>query len=245
MPKISFVMPTKNRDKLIGKAIQSIVAQTEQDWELIIVDDHSDKSDKTEEMVAAFNDSRISYYRIPDNWGSGIAEARNFGNQLAHSPIIAVCDSDDLNNPNRAELTIKAFAQNNCDVFYGQVEIYNEETGLLTDRRKGKFPVIPFDLEKMKEYSFIPHGSVAYKTEIALDFPYNSFFKFAEDSDLLSRLAKFGKKFYFCDKIIYRYIDHASNETKKKNPGNFGKLIQIDRGWIDEDKRPLIKAIID
>lgn len=237
MPKISFVMPTKNRGQIIEKAIKSIIDQTIKDWELIIVDDHGDADDKTEQIVKSFNDERLKYYRMPENWSGGIVEARNFGNQLASAPVIAVADSDDINKPERAKLIVEAFECENCDVFYSQIEIYNEATGNLTDRRAGKYPVRKFDLKDMKEYNPIPHGSVAYKTELVLDFPYNSFFKISEDYDLLTRLAKAGKKFYFCDQVTYRYIVHESNITKENIPGNFGKMIKMNRGWVDDTER--------
>ncbi|MEI6039829.1 MAG: glycosyltransferase family 2 protein [Candidatus Berkelbacteria bacterium] len=243
MPKISFVMPTKNRADLIGKSIQSIIDQTEEDWELIIIDDHSDDSDRTEEIVTEFQDDRIKYYRMPEDWSGGIAEARNFGNQWVDSPIIAVADSDDLSKPERARLTIEAFEKNNCDVFYGQIEILNKESGQITTRESGKYQIKNFSLDLIKDYNPIAHGSTAYKTELAYDFPYNSFFKIAEDYDFFTRLAKAGKKFYFCNKIIYHYISHESNISKADIPGNFGKLIKVERKWIKADKRPILEKI--
>lgn len=243
MAKISFVMPTKNRGSIIVKAIQSIIDQTEKDWELIVVDDHSDKSDETKEAVSGFADERIKYYRISDTWSGGIAEARNFGNQLASSPIIAVADSDDLAKPNRAQLTVDAFKRDNCDVFYGDVEIYDETTGEVRFR-SDKYPVVDFSLEKMKEYDLIPHGASAYKTELAYEFPYNSFFKLAEDYDLFTRLAKAGKKFYYCDQIVYRYIVHGGNISTSHIPGNFGKLIKLNRGWDESQRGEIIDKIL-
>lgn len=237
-------MPTKNRDKLISKAVQSIIDQTEKDWELIIVDDNSAKTDKTEKIIKNFRDSRIKYHRLPKNWPAGQSAARNFGNQLVSSPIIAVADSDDYNYPERAALTIKAFEENNIDVFYAQIEIYNEETKILQNRVGGKYPVTKFDLKKLKAYNLIPHASAAYKTEIAYDFPYNSFFRMAADFDLFSRLAKAKKKFYFCPEIVFRCILHKTNNTRIGIPGNFGKLIKINRGWDNGDKQEILEKMI-
>jgi hypothetical protein len=90
----------------------------------------------------------------------------------------------------------------------------------------------------------IPHASAAYKTEVAHDFPYNSFYKIAVDYDFFTRLAKAQKRFHFCDKIVFRCILHDGNITRKNIPGNFGKLIKINRGWIDEDKTEILKTII-
>ncbi len=61
-PKISCVMPCRNRQSIIGETIQSIIDQTFSDWELIIIDDHSDPDDDTEKVVKKFNDPRIKFF---------------------------------------------------------------------------------------------------------------------------------------------------------------------------------------
>lgn len=243
MPQISFVMPTKNRGYLIRESIQSIVSQTVADWELIIVDAHSDSTDKTEAEVKSFNDTRIKYIKMPDGWTSGIAAARNFGNMFANSPIIAVTDSDDIYKNNRAELTINAFKEQNCDVFYGRNEILDKTTGEMQSGSE-KNPVVPFSIEKLREYNFIPHGSTAYKTEIAYNFPYNSFFQKAEDYDLFMRLATTGKKFYFCDEVIFTYVMHGRNIMLTQKSGNFGDLVKLNQGG-SENRESVLKDIID
>jgi glycosyltransferase involved in cell wall biosynthesis len=87
----SIVIPTYNRAHLIGRAIQSIVAQSSQDWELIVVDDGS--TDNTEMVVAEFlSDQRIKYYRKKN---SGAAETRNVGAAKANGDLITFLDSDD------------------------------------------------------------------------------------------------------------------------------------------------------
>ncbi|OGD64428.1 hypothetical protein A2215_03500 [Candidatus Berkelbacteria bacterium RIFOXYA2_FULL_43_10] len=241
MSKISFVMPTKNRGDIIKDSIESIVEQSENDWELIIVDDHSDSGDKTKDMIGSFNDNRIVYVRMPDKFAGGIPMARNFGNIFARSEIIAVCDSDDLNFSDRARVTIDAFDKFQCDVFYAKYDIWEKEKNIVRER---KSPIIPFNLEKLKEHNYIPHVSVAYKRSIAYDFPYNSFFRIGEDYELLTRLAKAGKKFYFYDGKVFRYVLHGSNISEGKRLDNQDKLIKIIRGWEKEDKNKILNEII-
>jgi glycosyltransferase involved in cell wall biosynthesis len=243
MPKISFVMPTKNRGHLIENSIRSVLRQTEKDWELIIVDDHSDPEDKTELVVRKIDDKRIRYVRLPENWGGGIPEARNFGNMLAESPIIAVADSDDISLPKRAELTIKGFEEQGCDVFYGQFDIYHKETGIVRER-SADFPVVEFDLEKMKQYDIIPHGSSAYRRELAYQFPYNSFFRRAQDYDLFIRLGRAGKKFYFCKDKIYRYTQHKESVSNGGRAVGYDELLKLNNGWATGDRQEILAKIV-
>lgn len=243
MSKISFVMPALNRGAIIGETIQTIIAQTETDWELIVIDDHSEPGDKTAEVVALFNDKRIKYFRMPDSWPKGIASARNFGNQLAQSPIIAPSDSDDLNSPCRAKLILDSFKKEKWDVFYADYDYYYKESDEFKPRIN---PIKNFEKGLFKKFNFVTHSTSAYRREIALDFPYNSFFLVAEDYDFFSRLAEAGKKFYFCNEKVLHYVLHDKNISggKKLKPV-YDKLIALNRKWQKLDREEVIKDILD
>lgn len=222
MHKISFVMPTKNRGKIIGSSIQSIIDQDISEWELVVVDDHSDEDDITESIIKSFKDDRIRYIKIPDNFSGGIPCARNFGNMVASSPIIAVSDSDDRSLSTRARITVEAFSAAAIDAFYGAYFEVNELTGEKKDRSD---LVLPFDYEELLKRNYIPHGSVAYRREIAYEFPYNSFFRVAEDYELLTRLAKAQKRFYYCELPVYEYLIHDGSISSGKKICNYEDLI--------------------
>ena len=90
-PKISVVLPTYNRSKVLGRAIRSVLQQSFRDFELIVVDDGS--TDDTEEVVRAFSDERVIYIRQTNN--AGASAARNVGIQHAKAHLVAFQDSDD------------------------------------------------------------------------------------------------------------------------------------------------------
>jgi glycosyltransferase involved in cell wall biosynthesis len=96
---ISVVMPVYNREKYVGAAIESILAQTFTDFEFIIVDDGS--TDHSLDVVKSYPDPRIRLIQMPKN--QGISAARNAGNELARGEFIAVMDSDDIALPRRLE----------------------------------------------------------------------------------------------------------------------------------------------
>jgi glycosyltransferase involved in cell wall biosynthesis len=230
MPKISCVMPTRNRAGLIAESIRSILDQTEKDWELIIVDDHSDLADKTEEVIGRFSDNRIKYFRLPDGNGMGTASARNFGNHLASGKYIAVVDSDDICYPNRLALTLAEFKKG-ADLVYGVIDVWDGNDSEVKIR-DDKYAAREFDLEYFKQFDFIPHPTVAYKKEIILNFPYNSFFKKAQDYDLLSRLHHHGFKFNFITTPIVKYRQHLESNTRMPSDGiDYAKQVRINRGW--------------
>ena len=104
-PIVSTIIPTYNRAHLIGRSIRSVLAQTYEDFELIIVDDGS--TDNTEEVVRAFNDQRIRYIKHPIN--RGVSAARNTGIKVARGHYIAFQDSDDEWLPHKLERQMALF----------------------------------------------------------------------------------------------------------------------------------------
>jgi len=105
MPKVSVIIPTYNRALLIRRAIASVLRQTYQDFEIIVIDDCSD--DNTHVMVENFKDKRIRYIKHLENKGS--AAARNTGIKIAQGEYIAFQDSDDEWLPEKLERQMNVF----------------------------------------------------------------------------------------------------------------------------------------
>ena len=97
MPTVSIIMCAYNAEAFLREAVDSILAQTLRDFELIVIDDAS--SDRTPELLAEYSDPRIRVIRNPSNLGPGAA--RNRGLRLARGKYIAVQDADDASVPNR------------------------------------------------------------------------------------------------------------------------------------------------
>ncbi|MFN9338956.1 MAG: glycosyltransferase family 2 protein, partial [Candidatus Kapaibacterium sp.] len=94
VPFFSVIMPTYNRAQLIERALQSLLAQTEKDWELIIVDDGS--TDNTNELIRRFIADNPQYavrYSYHSNRGTGLS--RNAGIMQACGMYVTFLDSDD------------------------------------------------------------------------------------------------------------------------------------------------------
>lgn len=99
IPTVSVIIPAYNRAHVIGQAIQSVLGQTRQDFEIIVIDDAS--IDNTEETVRSFTDSRIRYLRHEQNYGA--PQARNSGAEAAAGSFLAFLDSDDIWYPEYLE----------------------------------------------------------------------------------------------------------------------------------------------
>ncbi|MBS7270657.1 MAG: glycosyltransferase family 2 protein, partial [Candidatus Freyarchaeota archaeon] len=102
---ISIVTPTYDRANLLKRAIRSVLNQTYQKWELIIVDDPR-STHRTEEVVRNFEDRRIKYYRSQK---IGLSSSRNRGMELSRGKYIVFLDSDDELMPHALETIVKKF----------------------------------------------------------------------------------------------------------------------------------------
>ena len=119
-PLVSIIMPCFNSERFIAKSIDSVIAQTVDDWELIIVDDAS--TDATPSIVADFQrrDSRIRV--IPRNTNQGAAGARNLGLDNARGRLIAFIDSDDIWYPEKTSKQIAVMEHLQADISYTAYE---------------------------------------------------------------------------------------------------------------------------
>jgi glycosyltransferase involved in cell wall biosynthesis len=104
-PLVSIVIPTYNRAHLLARAIKSVLTQTYQNIELIIVDDAS--ADNTEDVVKGFSDPRVHYIRHDQN--RGCSAARNTGIKESKGEFVALLDSDDEYLSEKIEESLKVF----------------------------------------------------------------------------------------------------------------------------------------
>lgn len=117
-PFCSVIIPTYNRAAFIRRAIGSVLNQTFQDFEIIVVDDGS--TDDTESVVAAIQDKRLRYFRKENAERSA---ARNFGVRKANGRYINFLDSDDTFYPYHLETAYEFLTRNPVEVFHLRFDI--------------------------------------------------------------------------------------------------------------------------
>lgn len=125
-PLVSIIMPSYNTGTLIGESIESVLAQTYQNWELIVVDDCS--TDNSVVVIESYRDPRIQCFCNEKN--SGAAYSRNRAIGEATGKYIAFLDSDDLWLPDKLEKQI-LFMEENQYVFtyhkYGFINVHSQK----------------------------------------------------------------------------------------------------------------------
>lgn len=185
-PRISVVMSVYNGEKYLEEAIQSILRQTYQDFEFIIVNDCS--TDKTSEILKSFKDSRIKVINNPENMG--LTKSLNKGVKNAKGKYIARMDADDISLPHRFETQIKFLEENPEYALVGSSFYQIDDTGKTVFWTK----VLIRDAEirrDLKRQNWFGHGSVLIRKSAFIECNgYDEDFKYAQDYDLWLRISE-------------------------------------------------------
>lgn len=120
---ISVVIPCHNSENAIASTLRSILNQSYECFEIIIVDNNSVEADNTAEVIKGFDDSRIRYLK-PAVCANG-NQARNIGSQEARGDFIAYCDSDDEWESDHIEGRVDLHEQTAAPAIYGGAKIQN------------------------------------------------------------------------------------------------------------------------
>jgi len=182
-------MPAYNVEKYIGTAIESILQQTFEDFELIIIDDAS--TDKTYDVARAYHDKRIILIR--NQLKSGVAASINKGLSIANSEFIARMDSDDISKPERFKKQIDFMRTNsNLGISGSHMEIIDDKGNFKKEHHK------KIGNDAIKISLFFGHTSLAHPSIIirrtVLDqyhLRYDTAFRYAEDYDLYCRCSNY------------------------------------------------------
>ena len=142
-PTVSVVIPTYNRSSTLYYALNSVLNQTFQDFEIFVVDDAS--TDVTTQLVESFNDPRIHYIRFNENRKAGAA--RNAGMESAKGKYVAFLDSDDAWLPSKLEKQVALMDNLGDDWGCSYTGAYVNKKGGITRQRVYK-PKLKGDLLK-------------------------------------------------------------------------------------------------
>ncbi|MEK3669265.1 glycosyltransferase family 2 protein [Paenibacillus sp. FSL R10-2771] len=200
---ISVIMPTFNRAKTIQRSIDSVLKQTYQNLELIIVDDNS--TDNTIEIIKSIPDDRIKLIAHAKN--KGASAARNTGIQAALGDYIAFQDSDDEWIYNKLDIQIKELLSYNVDVV--SCAYYQHKNGKIK-----KLPIV--EIEDNNIFSMLLYGnfigtpSILGKRECFINELFDERLPRFQDWDLMLRLAQKCKIHFINDSLMNAYVQTNS-----------------------------------
>lgn len=206
-PTVTIFMAVFNGEKYIKEAIDSVLIQDFEDFELLIVNDGS--TDNTVDVIAKFNDNRI---RLLHNDGNkGLTYTRNHGLREAKGKYFAILDSDDIAMPGRLKTQVNFLNENQSIAICGGQANF-------TDSNKDKIPgyTVPVGKDLSHQlviYNVFINSTLMMKTDIMREVGGYREVSPAEDYDLSFRIGLKYQVANLTDKLVI-YREHGNNTSK-------------------------------
>lgn len=212
-PLFSIVIPTYNHAHLIRRCLDSIVSQTFDCWEAIIINNYS--KDNTIETVESYNDSRI---RLINNANNGIiAVSRNKGITEANGEWICFLDSDDWWTPEKLEACLPYL--NDYDLLYHPLQSYCEKNGIV-DKNNNVYrkPNIPVFFDLLRYGNYLANSSVVIRSSLIKNIGLlceEKDFVAIEDYEYWLKASIITDRFFCIPKVLgYYWISETSISIK-------------------------------
>ena len=214
-PLVSIITPTYNRPDMLVRAVKSVLAQTYQNLEIIVV---NDAGSPVEQALAELNDTRISYIRLGKNVER--SAVRNLGILAAQGTYIAYLDDDDIYYPDHIETLVTALQK------YSQEAAYTNAYRAVQDKKEGVYVTVDrqlhyaqdYSIEKMAIDNLFPNLCVMHTKKCLEKVGYfDEGLTVLEDWDLWIRIgAEFG--FLHISKVTaeYSFRSDSTNTTTKR-----------------------------
>ncbi len=237
--KVSVIIPTYLRTISLSKAIESVLNQTFQEFEIIVVNDSSNEAE-TIRMLSGFKEKRIKYFRNTRKKGAN--GARNTGILKAKGKYIAMLDDDDIFLPTKLEKQYYLL-ENNRDigVVITQADVINEKDKVV---RTIDDEFSPEDIYYNLIFNnCVIHCSVMFRKKIVVEAGYyNENLNQAQDYDLWCRFIRITKFFQINEKLVF-WREHSISITGRKK--GFQKLTSISLAsenllWISKKEIPSV-----
>lgn len=230
-PAVSVIIPTYQRGHLVSQAINSVLAQTYEDYEIIVINDGSE--DNTPQVLAQFSDRHITAIHQANQ---GLSAARNAGIRSARGKYIAFLDDDDLWEPQKLEKQISVLEANpRIGLIYSDSLFFSDKRGLFPGSYNTAFPTPNLHvLWTLFRYNYISVLTVVVRRD-CLDKVglFDETLKCCEDYDLWLRLIE---KFpiYFLNQPLARYRRSPNNLSQNKEQ-MFTNHLRVKEKVIDRN----------
>ena len=236
---VSVIIPTHNRKNLLKKAINSVLNQTYQNFEIIIVDDCS--TDGTKDYVLSLKDGRIKYFRNEKNLYA--AASRNVGIRNSNGEFIAFLDDDDEWFPQKLEKQIPLFENEKVGIVYSSITLFFEAYNFSYDTN----PIVRGNVYKdmlIKNYIGGTVSVIVRKKalqELISSIWFNPDYPAREEYDLWIRLTKNWQVDYVREPLVQAYYRKNCNRISS-DVNNYVKGIELlNTNYLKETEKLLTK----
>lgn len=228
IPRLSVILPTYNSQAFIAQAVKSVLDQSFQDFEFIIIDDGS--TDATGDIVKSFNDPRI---RLERRGHAGLVNSLNYGISVARGEYIARMDSDDQSLPDRFFKQVAFLDLHPQAALCGSWAVAIDEHG----KNIGTYSYTPAKIGSIRRYALLHnpfiHPSVMIRKGILQAAGgYRRFWKHTEDYELWTRII-YHHEAGNIPEILIKYRIHAGQITvsRRAEMRFYGIIVRLMAVW--------------
>lgn len=209
-PLFSIIINCFNSEKFLKESIESVLNQSLKNFEIIIIDNHS--NDNTKLIIDNIDDIRIKYFKTPKFLKLG--KARNFGLKKAIGLYVAYLDSDDYWHENKLKKSLKLFNKK-TQIVYSDVLYFNDNYSFRLYQKRKIYTGSCFE-NLMLDYNLCL-SSVIFEKKLAEENKifFDDNLKVCEDFDFFLKLSKFTQIDYIPE-ILAFYRVHGNNQTLKE-----------------------------
>lgn len=205
MPIISVIIPCYNQEKYISECLNSLIAQTFQDFEAIIIDDGS--TDSSALIVRNYTD-KYPNFKLLSQQNQGVIAARNFAISNAKGEYIFPLDADDIIVPQALEKFVEAIKSKKGDIITSRVQMFGEKTGEMKLKSPNKY--------NLSKNNCLVNSSLFRKSDFDKSGGYDSEFNLGlEDYDFwLNMVFRQNLKIYRIPEILFFYRIKNTKESR-------------------------------
>lgn len=229
-PLVSILMNCYNGERYLKEAIDSVLCQTYQNWELIFWDNQS--TDHSKEIFHSYDDQRLKYFLAPEHTDLGGARARAFRHLVGE--FVAVLDADDVWMPKKLEKQIPLFDDPEVGIVISDALFFNDRTEKAL--YGGRYPPTGWVFEKLLAKYFVSLTTLIFRLSNALDLSraFDPDFSFIADFDLVVRLSRISKLVIYPE-ILAKWRVHSESDTWKHPQAFVEERERWIRKQISED----------
>lgn len=239
-PLVSVIIPSYNYGRYVGQAIDSALAQSYPNQEVIVVDDGS--TDDTRDRLGAYG-SRIRHLHQQNQ---GLSAARNTGIREARGDYLAFLDSDDAFHPRKTELQMN-YLQAHPEVDLVGTEMFSDETIVWCPVDPQHIPATPISLEAMAiKPRFAPSSVIAHKKCFEAVGHFDTALRSVEDRDMWLRIGTQFKMARLDIPLTWYRITPGSMSTNPERMEHFELLVlnrSLDFPQLKEQKKVRRQAL--
>ena len=215
-PLISVVIPAYNAGQFLDETLESVLSQTYENWECIIVNDGS--TDNTESVAKKWCE-KDSRFRLTNKENGGLSSARNWGIKESKAEYIAFLDADDILTPDSLEVRINVLIEQNVDLVATKLQHFTDKLPKVSknNARQDVLYYAKEGLTQLMAFNKVTPSTVLCKKSVMDEVGGFTWHKKAEDLHCWLKVLFAGYKIYRIDEtlLLYRLVENSMSSTDR------------------------------